>query len=533
MHLRRQCRDKRFGLVLGAGVSTGFSVPMWRDFVNAIAGDPAVSGSDLVNDKSLSKNASLPYKTELLFQRYRQQQARLLGKNLLSLEQENSIGAEWLRICQKYMYTAPSVDFPRELDSHPYFDPLVALVQASHLTVNFNFDDYLERALALRKKGKDKGTRGYEAVTNPWPQSKRTDSVVYHPHGMVPSGSLMEALVDRFVFTETGYAKQYVGPGHNDTSFLLSHFARNTCLLIGCSIEDALRTVLMQGAHINPGNYHYYVQYQEPGKPSLAEHEARAISDTNFKVYNLVTLFLDAAGIGALLELVNGDAASAFELRNLAKRSGVPLHYNFYMTGPLGVGKSTATNNLRSLVVLDEWILPRPDILGKPPEELTDSETREADAWVISQFRLKNDKLRELAEGDGVIAIVDRPPLDPLAFTPPNEWSAKAKLLLDAICPDRMWPIEKGVVILLTGNPVELSARVKATGRNDYTAARLSLMQETLLKIYPEMGGVRLIDTVGMSVEEVTRRVAELIFREEYSPSDLHSQLQQHEGVQK
>jgi hypothetical protein len=74
----------------------------------------------------------------------------------------------------------------------------------------------------------------------------------------------MELPADRFVFSP----KLHIPPNTWGRAATIrptcsSHFARNTCLIIGCSLEDELRNVLMRGAEINPGNYHYYVHYVE------------------------------------------------------------------------------------------------------------------------------------------------------------------------------------------------------------------------------------------------------------------------------
>ena len=256
-HLRWQFQKKRFGLVLGAGISRDFNVPLWEKLVLAIAADPLVDGVALIEGEA--KKNSLPYRTEMLFQRFR---GRFLAKptTVTPLERENSVTAAWHSLCRAHIYGAHPLDLAVELPKHPYLASLIPLVQGSHLTINFNFDDFLERCLSLRKRPQDKGNRGFEAVTDPWPQFRRTDTVIYHPHGYVPTGS-MEGPVDRFVFSEAGYSKQYVGANGHDASFLTAHFARNTCLLVGCSLEDELRTVLMRGAQMNPGNYHYYVHF--------------------------------------------------------------------------------------------------------------------------------------------------------------------------------------------------------------------------------------------------------------------------------
>lgn len=520
VHLRSQVRKQRFGAVLGAGISNDFGAPSWDNLIRDIAADPAVNATELAERQEFKKMTA-PYKSEVLFQKFQAAYIKTL-ENLTSTELQNSITAEWLKICQKYLYKSPSFEITEQLPKHPYMDALIPLVQGSALTVNFNFDDYLERALVMRKRAIDKGNRGFEAVTDPWPQFRRTDCVIYHPHGYVPAG-LMEKAVDRFVFSEASYSKQYVGARGHDTSFLLAHFARNTCLMIGCSLEAELRNVLMRGSEINPGNFHYYVHWL-PSKDSLTKEECTLISETNFKVYNLNTLFLTSAEINALLNLINPDVVSEQKIKDFAARVQTPIRYTFYMTGSLGVGKSTSTNQLRNLTVLDEWLEPRLEILGKPWDTLTPEQKDRADTWIADQFAKKNDSLR--GEENVVISVVDRPPLDPLVFTPENERAKKARFLSDKICPDNAYGIESGVVILLLGNPSELSARVRATGRQDYTAQKLEKMQNDMKELYGSMQGTVTIDTQFMDISQLTKRIAEIIHREPYEPANLTGKLQ-------
>lgn len=521
-HLRSQVESKRFGLVLGAGISLDFNVPTWEELVNLIASDPAVDGAVLIEGEAAKK--SLPYRSEMLFQRFRKRQLAETAEMSL-IEQENSISAEWLKLCQRYIYGDVGFDLEKGLPNHPYFEDLVLLVRDSYLTINFNFDDFLERSLALRRPKDDQGSRGFEAVTDPWPQFRRTNSVIYHPHGYVPFG-MMEGPVDRFVFSEAAYSKQYVGSHGHDASFLSTHFARNTCLLIGCSLEDELRNVLLRGAQINPGNYHYYIHYIDEGK-SLDEEERLLIEETNFKVYNLITLFLSARDIGLLLKLINRTEVSDEKIKDLASICRTTVKFTYYMTGAIGVGKSTTTNLLRSLTVLDEWLEKRLDILGKPWDTLTPEEKKTADAWIADQFKKKNDSLRH--QNKAVISVVDRPPLDPLVFTNESERPQKARSLLETICPSPEHKIEPGVVILLLGIPEELSARVRATGRSDYTSKKLEKMQKDMQDIYKEgQDGVVIIDTKFLTIPELTKMVAQIIHRDEYVPMDLMSVMKTH-----
>lgn len=528
VHLRSQVRKQRFGTILGAGISVDFGAPQWGKLIDDIASDPAVDAKEVVEGVAF-KGMAAPYQTEMLYQKFRAAFFKKLT-DLSPAEQQNTATAEWLKICQKYLYKTPPIDIAAELPKHPYMEALIPLVQNSALTVNFNFDDYLERALAEKKREKDKGNRGFEVVTDPWPQFRRQDCVIYHIHGYVPEG-LMEKTVDRFVFSEASYSKQYVGARGHDTSFLQAHFARNTCLLIGCSLEAELRNVLMRGAETNPGNFHYYCHWI-PDKETLSDVERQLISETNFKVYNLITLFLVSSEIRLLLKIINRDEVSDAKLRDLEKRSAVPLKYTFYMTGSLGVGKSTTTSHLRNLNVLDEWLEPRPEVLSIPWDKLTDDQKTFADDWIAGQFTQKNDTLRH--EENAVISVVDRPPLDPLVFTPDSERPAKAEFLANQICPDDGnggYGIEQGVVILLLGDPKELSARVRATGRQEYTAEKLEKMQEDMKRLYESMPGTITIDTQFMGIAELTKRVAEVIHRQEYVPADLTTKLQSYIGA--
>jgi len=528
VHLRSQVRKRRFGTILGAGISIDFGAPHWGKLINDIASDPNVNAKDVVEGEAF-KGMAAPYQTEMLYQKF--WSAFLMRSPKLSpAEQQNSAMAEWLTICQKYLYKASPIDIAAELPKHPYMETLIPLVQNSALTVNFNFDDYLERALAARKREKDKGNRGYEVVTDPWPQFRRQDCVIYHLHGYVPAG-LMEKTVDRFVFSEASYSKQYVGARGHDSSFLLAHFARNTCLLVGCSLEAELRSILMRGAETNPGNFHYYCHWI-PTKDTFSEIERQLISETNFKVYNLITLFLTSSEIRLLLKLINDSEISDGKLKDLATRSAIPLKYTFYMTGSIGVGKSTTTSHLRNLNVVDEWLEPRPEILGVPWDKLTKNERDFVDEWIADQFTKKNDTLRH--EQNAVISVVDRPPLDPLVFTPESKRSAKAIFLANHLCPDDGhgdYGIEEGVVILLLGDPKELSARVRATGRQKYTARKLKRMQFDMKELYESMPGTISIDTQFMGIAELTKRVAEVIHRRKYVPADLTTKLKSYFGA--
>lgn len=520
VHLRDQVEKRRFGLILGAGTVRDFNVPMWSKLIENIAADRSINGTKILEGEG--KDRTLPYKTQMLYQRFRKRVLEKLDPNTSDMWRDGVVKAKWSELCARHIYANAPSDLGKALSAHKYFSALLPLIQKSPLTVTFNFDDFLERSLALNKKPNDKISRGYEVVTDPWPQFRRADSVIYHPHGIVPAQArLMELPVDRFVFSEAAYSAQYVGSRGHDSSFLLAHFARNTCLIIGSALEEELRNVLMRGAQINPGNYHYYVHFINDDTSGPTDEEKWLMSETNFNVYNLITLFLTREKIRALLELLDADTIGGDLFHDMAEQANVPLKYNFYLTGAIGVGKSTTANQLRNLHVLDEWLEVRPQVLAKRWSDLTQTERDEADRWIVGQFAAKNNSLRHLKAG---ISIIDRPPLDPLSFTKKQKWATKATALLDAVCPDRKLKFEPGTVILFIGDPEIMEARVRATGRETYTRKDLNNMQETLKGLYEDKS-LRIIDTRNLSIQEVTKEVAEIVHRAPYKTFDVHGAL--------
>jgi hypothetical protein len=76
----------------------------------------------------------------------------------------------------------------------------------------------------------------------------------------------------------------------------------------------------------------------------------------------------------------------------------------------------------------------------------------------------------------------------------------------------------------LKGEPSELTIRLLPTGRDAYTSDHLHEMQEKLATIY-DCAGVIPLDTRGMSIAEVTKRVAEIIHFHNYEPCLLGDRL--------
>ncbi len=518
VHLRDQRKNHRLGLVVGAGLSKWFNIPDWLTLVNLLASDPKVNGTEILEG---SKRYGLPYKTELLFQHFRRNERTRLRGVCTDREFSMDVEAKWRQLLKKYLYKGAQEVTSETIRKHPYLASVLRLVREVEVTVTYNFDDVLERALyRSRAPDQKESSRGYVTISSSAFQlrGRGRGPVIYHPNGLIPRAHLMESPSDRLIFSEHAYADHVMDFLSGDHSRLITYLADHTCLLVGLSLDDqGVRNLLRQSAKINPGNYHYQVRYVT-GRSRINEAERYATIQTNFHIYNLITLFLDDQQIAALAELVSMDDE---EFDDFAESNGIQTKFLYYLTGPLGVGKSTAITALSCLSTFDEWVEPRISVLAKPWPQLSKRERAEADRWIARQFKLKNDNVRKKKSG---LFVLDRGPLDPVAFTVKQSWKKKAKSLLSSICPSPSnWSIQPGCVVLMIGDHEEMSLRLRLTSRN-WKPMLLQRMQADLKKAYGDTNIVP-IDTTGLSPAQVVQRIAHLIHLENYNEANLHERL--------
>ena len=177
--------------------------------------------------------------------------------------------------------------------------------------------------------------------------------------------------------------------GHYST--LLHHLSKNTCLLIGLSLQDnTLKHLLRQSASINPGHFHYYIAYTSESSV-LSEDQKNAIFESNFELYNLVTLFLnnnEIKDVGVLLTMPTNQFKTAAKLSDDAA-----LKFVYYITGSVGSGKTTVLQYFRNLATFSEWPEPKNELLAIPFDQLSEQQTNEIDTWISQMFFVKNTNL--------------------------------------------------------------------------------------------------------------------------------------------
>ena len=506
VHIRKRLAEGKFSLVFGAGISKDFGIPTWSKLVVNIAKDKEVNGAKL-----LEKNKDRPQgsKTQVLFHHFAAKfNATARGKALSYGEVKN----QWRNIVRKHLYKKGK-KIQNIQSEHPYIGSFMDIIRRTAMTINYNFDDYLEQI--LQRKFRDRRT--FETIWNPQLQTKLDKCVIYHPNGFLPRNK-MERQSEGLVFCEDEFADQLIESMAGRYASLLHHYCQNTCLFIGLSLEDnTLKHLLRQSARLNPGNYHYYVSFQF-GTDKLTNRDKDAIFEANFNLYNLITLFITSSEIKELANLLIMDDTSFVVM---ARDEGIKLMYCYYIIGAIGVGKTSTISYFRNLYTHDEW----PDFrileLGKDWESLSEKQKIKVNDWIADQFKKKNRTLCDKLYG---LHIVDRAPLDPIAFTKPQERQQKADFLISRICDDDgIYRIKSGHIIILTSEPAVLEERARSSGK-EYKAKKLEEMQKTLKRIYSSPK-VSVVDTKNRNLENVIKDVGRIIHKEEYKEINLHLKL--------
>jgi hypothetical protein len=526
VHMKQEINNKRFGMIFGAGASKNLGFPSWRDLIHRIADHPEVNSRELIKEFGSQTN-----KSQLLFQKFRldQKNKQCEGINLYN-QFESLVRARWHKIVHDCLYQ----DFPRNIkdytktlkDNDKYLKYFIELMRKSGIVVNYNFDDSLERLLAESKA--DELIKGYKTIwINNMPLMQES-TVIYHPNGFLPY-TLNENPSPQLVFLEDSFADQLIDSMSGHYASLSNYLAQTTCILIGLSLEDpTLRHLLRQNSIRYPGHIHYYIAHRDKQNNVINEKLKDSIADSNFEVYNLITLFLTTEEIATLGELLTLDDQS---FKSKIEELGLRNIFRFYLTGPVGVGKTTIISQFQNLDIHEEWLEPLPEGMEKDPD-LSKGNVSAIDLWIANQVGQKNLKQKYIEDGSAPgIHIIDRSPLDAFAFTPGDEWVDKAKLLKTNISPGQSGrQLCPGHIIFMQGDPKIMAIRA-ITCHKETNESYLNGQQEMLKKVYRENSeGITAINVAEKSVQQVTKEIARIIYQKEYHTAPMQEWLEQIES---
>lgn len=519
VHMRQQYHitSSNLGIVLGAGASKDIGLPDWKELVKRIEQNESMKDLEvkIFEDGDPIANA------QLLFQAYKSH----MINNCDEIDKEYNridmkIRAQWQRIVHSSLYKNVEADVKKLVPEDHYLWSLVKIIKKTPMTINYNFDDTIQRMLsAIRTEDEMEQSRGYTTLWSSNVYMFPKNSVVYHPNGFLPY-RISEHPSERLVFLEDSFADQLIESLHGHYNVLADYFTHNTCLLIGLSLSDpTLKHILRTNATNHPGIYHYYIKYAKNSKDIKNQKE---IADANFDVYNLVTMFLNSDEIAGLLELIEMKEDD-FD-KYVEEVGGLFKSYKYILVGSVAVGKSTAMSHFRSISTQDEWLEFMPEEMAKDPSKVDEEIIDDIDKWIADQWGKKNYKLLRITNG---IHIIDRGPLDAFAFTPKGEWKNKAKLTKKYISPGKsnreLCPAE---IIFLVGDPSTMASRA-ILSQKDTDAEKLQKQQSLIDYIYSQAPqGVKKIDTRNKGKAQVAKEVAKIIFMESYEEAPLNQMLE-------
>ena len=431
------------------------------------------------------------------------------------------IASRWRKLVHDVLYAGVE-NIKSLLDAHPYMDALSAVSQNLPLVVSYNFDDLLERALSDRaSRQTEKSTVGYYSSWGANFVIQDDRPVVYHPNGYLPF-NLIDRYSDSVVLTEEALSDQAIDYSLGGYATLFDQYAKQPCLFLGFSLTDAsMRNLLRQAVRRSPGNVHYYIKYVRDDDTRNYED----IIETNFDLFNMVTLPLNSAEIRCLLDLISIDQDEIFE--DICHEVNCPSCFKYYVVGPVSVGKTSLVSHLRGIDVVDEWLTEREPLISKPSNELSKEESEQVDAWIMQQIRLKNMRFYRARSG---LHVMDRAPLDAFAFTPDNQHKDKAIQIAEG-GRGKAEKLQPGCVLFLKGREYDLALRQKWRGRGG-DEKYLREQQDSLQKVYNLAGskGVVEIDTAGQSLDLVVRKVLKHMHLNDYQEFDFEGTLEQYIG---
>ncbi|MBP2275418.1 MULTISPECIES: SIR2 family NAD-dependent protein deacylase [Sphingomonas] len=517
-HMRQLSQRKRLGLALGAGVSQSAKLPSWNELITRITREietrATTKGPDLGRETA-------PMQAQILQTRFRKfvESGTAFPATLVN-HRDGMIATEWRKLLRDTLYEGIT-DPNTVVASHPYFEELAALAFNVPVVVTYNFDDFLERALATSPR-RPHGTIGYYSAWGPHFVVQEDRPVVYHPNGYIPFQAI-DRYSEEVILTEEALSNQIIDTVRGSFALLLNYFCKSSCLLLGFSLTDpGFRSLLRQAARSAPGTVHYYVRYCGADAPPISEQEEA--SQANFDLFNMVTLYLDGDEIKALLELLALEDEDT--LNDVFVRAGVSQRYLYYVAGAVSVGKTSVISRLQGIEIVDEWLRPRDPLIAKPSDQLGPAERKRVDEWILEQVRLKNGRFARAGVG---LHVMDRAPLDAFAFTPPDQYEQKAESIFETACAGKSGAPQsllKGHLILLKGDPPTLQTRQVWRGRGG-TEAYLEEQQNALVEVYADnaFGNVTFLETAGQDVENVTKQVLRTIHLDDYEEFDFNKRL--------
>lgn len=517
--LRVQLDKNKASLVLGAGISWDLNLPLWGSLIEKI--------KEAIYQKAPEAKmvSETPGKAALflfeIFYSYRKieliENASYADPSLM----EKKILSDWRELIHDALYSdTEEKDRKKTIEKHPYFKEMIEFITRSELTINYNFDDYIEFGLSQENLKLNKTERPYQTIWSHHAQFTNDKCVIYHPNGFLPLDK-KKFQSENLIFSDGAFADQLLDGIGGGLSTLLHVLTKKTSILLGHSLSDStLLHLLRKASNISPGNYNYFIKFM--GEDEELDTQSRsAIFEANFNNYNLITLFFKNADIKEFLHAIT---LTEEEFLHQSDILGLPTKYCYYLVGSIGIGKSTVLSQFGNLSTLDEWFDERPPEMANSPDDLSTDKTMTIDTWTNQQFGKKNNYLTAKKVG---LFIIDRSPIDPLTFVVDVTIEERARSMLEeGIRPCKSSKtIECGEIIHMIGEPTKIWSRlITKRKETSWPSERIKSLQDMSLELYKPLTP-KIVCSTSRTEKDVVRDVAKILFSPKYSPADLDAAM--------
>lgn len=539
-HMRQQVEAGRFCPIFGAGAGHDLGFPKWNELLDRLAIDAdgvEFEGYAEAKKSTIGETSHAQHLVKLFEQsQYRANGTSPAGtSNAEDLSWLKSLSdapmqrmgtaemlAEWRRRVHQALYRDVNPENEAFTKTTCYYKSFLELIRRTEITITYNFDDSIERFLATDRSPAEKRiSRGYTTIYDENSQLPSNSPVIYHPNGFL-ANRIAEKPSTYLIFSEDSFSEQLNDSILGRHAVMQSQLSQKTCLFIGCSLQDpTLNFLLKRNAQHHPGHFHYYVYWAgAKGEYICPPVEAERL----FDLYNLITLNLTSNEICLLGELLSQPYNN---LVDVLEEQGLSGMFAYIVSGAVGSGKSSVISHFRSLKQHDDWLEPRLEGMEIQVDKLKNelSKVRAIDDWVDAQFAKKNRSLYD-KENSLAVHILDRGPLDPLAFRVNRTVAQRARAIRSAMkrgTTNYRQEIVPAHVILLTGDAKEMEIRARARGK-DYDEDAVRRQQADLSDAYGSEN-VTVLDTQGLTLSQVVTRVARIIHRVQYQPLQLSDRL--------
>lgn len=532
-HLKQRLSEKKLVLCLGAGFSRPLKIPNWESLVKKIANDNRVKGTTVLENENLSLTTKIQVLYETFKKNYKKSKKNKEFRKdtkVYSLLYDDIIREEWMKIVWKSLYSEYHNQLKKKKkkkerpeDYHVYLKEYIKIIEKSPITVNYNFDDVIERMFDDERRENE--VRKYESTSHPSMQFKNNKSVIYHPNGYIPYNE-KNSIEGNFVFSEKSFQDQLIDTMSGRYNPLQYLFLNYTMLLTGLSLDDqTLRHMLRKNAILNPGHFHYFIYYIDPNKQEKipSEEDMEAIRESYFETFNLVTLFLNQDEINQLATYINPENDETFNRKNLDYK--LPSSYVFYISGTPGTGKTSSLNQLTDYIIQDEFQDRHRDDLYQSYKKLNDKQKKELNSWIQNQFRIRNMHIHR-ERGNNCIQLIDRSSIDPICFVDKNDKDAFPTRANELIQHYNNI-LEKGKVIVLEADSHELFCRLNKRNPNNENPKELNYPEKDIKETLKKFGDLfpnsefKHIDTTQKSLSMVVKEIAHEIIFGKYDEVDL------------